>query len=109
MSIYCMGQTQDEKNAKVVRAINEVNPDGSYSFAYETENQIFAEEQGFLEDGSRVAQGQYQFTSPEGQVIRLVYVADGNGFHPQGEHLPTPPPIPPLIQKALDFLAKQPN
>lgn len=26
----------------------------------------------------------------------------------QGDHLPTPPPIPPAIQKALDYLASLP-
>ena len=104
MFAFSLSQISD-KDAKIVREINEVNPDGSYNYAYETDNQIFAEEQGFIKDGSPVIQGQYQFTSPEGQVIRLAYVADENGFHPQGEHLPTPPPVPPAIQKALDYFA----
>ncbi|CAH1368998.1 hypothetical protein MTP99_010484 [Tenebrio molitor] len=107
---FCLGQNIDEQHAKTIREVNEANPDGSYNYAFETENQIFAEQQGFLKDeNTQVIQGQYQFTTPEGQVIRLAYVADENGFHPQGEHLPTPPPIPPEIQRALDYLSTLPT
>lgn len=84
-------------------------------FSYETGNSITAEEQGFLKNAgqadqeAQVAQGQFTYTSPEGQVIQLSYIADENGFQPQGEHLPTPPPIPPAIQKALEYLASLPS
>ncbi|RZC36720.1 Chitin bind 4 domain containing protein [Asbolus verrucosus] len=99
----------------ILRQEQEVNFDGSYKYSYETGNSITAEEQGFLknagqpEQEAQVAQGQFQYTSPEGQVIQVSYIADENGFQPQGEHLPTPPPIPAAIQKALDFLATLPS
>ncbi|RVE45618.1 hypothetical protein evm_009731 [Chilo suppressalis] len=81
---------------------------------YETGNGIAAEEQGYVknqgvpEQEAQTAQGQYQYTAPDGQVIQLQYLADENGFQPQGAHLPTPPPIPPEIQKALEYLATLP-
>lgn len=56
----------------------------------------------------KVAQGSFSYTSPEGIPIQITYLADENGFQPQGDHLPTPPPIPPAIQKALAYLATAP-
>jgi hypothetical protein len=32
------------------------------------------------------------------------YQADENGFRVSGEHLPTPPPVSPEIQKGLDLI-----
>ncbi|XP_073951430.1 endocuticle structural glycoprotein ABD-4-like [Choristoneura fumiferana] len=90
--------------------------DGSYRYSYETENGIKAEETGSLKKASGpdssdviIAQGAFSYTAPDGTVINLNYVADDeNGFKPEGAHLPTPPPIPPAIQKALDYLATLP-
>lgn len=83
---------------------------------YETGNGISAQESGFVKNFGQgepneiqTAQGQYSYTAPDGQVIQLVYTADENGFVPQGSHIPTPPPIPPAIQKALDYLATLPS
>lgn len=46
--------------------------------------------------------GSFSYTAPDGTEIKVEYTADENGFVPVGDHLPTPPPIPPEIQKALD-------
>ncbi|KAK6642032.1 hypothetical protein RUM44_013755 [Polyplax serrata] len=91
-----------------------VNFDGSYKWSYETANEIFAEESGYVknqgdpEAESQVAQGTYSYTSPDGQRITVTYVADENGFIPQGSHLPTPPPIPEAILRSLEFIRSQP-
>lgn len=84
-------------------------------YSYETANSITAEEQGFLKNAgqedqeAQVAQGQYKYSAPDGQVVQVVYIADENGFQPQGDHIPTPPSIPEPIQRALDYLAKLPS
>jgi hypothetical protein len=83
--------------------------------SYETGNGISAREEGFLKNAgnpeteAQVAQGQFSYTGDDGIPISLTYTADENGFVAQGAHLPTPPPIPPAIQRALDFLASQPQ
>ncbi|EDV36219.1 uncharacterized protein Dana_GF12852 [Drosophila ananassae] len=97
----------------IIRQEQEVNFDGSYKYSYETGNGINAEEEGYLknpgtDNAGQVAQGSFMYTSPEGIPIRITYLADENGFQPQGDHLPTPPPIPPAIQKALAYLATAP-
>lgn len=73
------------------------------SHSVETSNKITIDEQGKLksvpnpENDNKlqdviVASGKISWVSPEGELITLTYVADENGFQPQGSHLPTPPP-----------------
>ncbi|KMY97884.1 pupal cuticle protein 20 [Drosophila simulans] len=95
----------------IIKLESKVNTDGSYMYEYETGNGIKAEEMGYLKNAgvagaeAQTAEGSFSYTSPEGQEISLTYIADENGFQPQGDHLPTPPPIPIEIQEALDKLA----
>ena len=37
-----------------------------------------------------VQTGSYSYLDPEGNVITLKYIADENGFQPEGDHLPQP-------------------
>ncbi|XP_076636450.1 cuticular protein 18 [Colletes latitarsis] len=87
------------------------NPDGSYSYNFETANGIQAQEVGYLKAPgttaeAREAQGGYSYTAPNGEVVQVNYVANENGFQPQGSHIP---PIPPLILRALEFIAAHPE
>ncbi|XP_034482013.1 pupal cuticle protein Edg-78E-like [Drosophila innubila] len=50
--------------------------------------------------------GESEFNASDGIVI--TYVADDNGYQPQGDHLPTPPPIPESIRTALEYVAAHP-
>ena len=51
-------------------------------------------------------QGQFAWTSPEGLPVEISYVADENGYQPQGAALPTPPPIPEANLRSLEFNAR---
>lgn len=83
--------------------------DGSYKAHYATGNNIQATETGYLKDanaanpnGVLVQEGAFSYETPEGEIINVNYVADENGFRVHGNHLPTPPPVSPEIQKSLD-------
>jgi len=98
-----------EQQARILRLENVNNGDGTYNYGYETENGITVEESGFLknrgaENEGLAVKGSYQYYDNSGQLYRVTYIADENGYQPEGEHLPTPPPIPPAIQKALDII-----
>ncbi|KAE8574106.1 endocuticle structural glycoprotein SgAbd-1 [Halyomorpha halys] len=84
--------------------------DGSYKTSYETANSIQAEETGFLknigvpEQEALVQFGSYSYTDPDGKQVSVTYTADEGGFRATGDHLPTPPPVPPEVQKGLDII-----
>ncbi|CAD7090690.1 unnamed protein product [Hermetia illucens] len=84
---------------------SDISPDGSYQYSFDTSNGIAAQEQGV---GGHSAVGAASHTSPEGVPIKLTYTADENGFHPEGAHLPVPPPIPEAIVRALQWIAAHP-
>ncbi|KAJ2946974.1 hypothetical protein O0L34_g16320 [Tuta absoluta] len=93
----------------IIRFDKEQGTDGSYKTSYETGNHIQAEESGYLrnvgEDQNALVQsGSYSYTAPDGQVITVEYTADEFGFRVKGDHIPTPPPVSPEIQKGLDLI-----
>ncbi|XP_077257192.1 endocuticle structural glycoprotein SgAbd-8-like [Temnothorax americanus] len=108
-------QQLQQQPVAILKFAQDSSPEGSYSYAYETENGIAASEQGSPQpvgpkgDPAVVAQGQYQYTAPDGTPIALQYTADENGFHPQGSHLPVAPQVPELIQKAVAYVLAHPQ
>lgn len=95
-----------EAQAKTLRSTSDIQPDGSYSYSYETDNGIAAQESGI---GGKSAQGSAQWTAPDGTPIQFTYVADENGYQPVGSHIPTPPPMPEHVQRALAWIAAHPS
>lgn len=82
---------QSDADAIVLAQNQVVNPDGSYSYNWETSNGIQAQESGV---GGVQASGSFSYTSADGVPVAISYIADENGYQPQGDLLPTPPPTP---------------
>ncbi|XP_019872728.1 flexible cuticle protein 12-like [Aethina tumida] len=82
-----------ERDAQVLRNdLDNIGTDG-FNYAYETSNKIAAQEQGQLNnigtDNEAIAvRGSFQYVGPDGQTYQVTYIADENGFQPQGAHLP---------------------
>ncbi|KAK9721043.1 Insect cuticle protein [Popillia japonica] len=76
----------------IVKQVNNVNPDGSYQYSYETSDGTAVEESGrpstTLENQPIIVSGSFKYTAPEGSPISVQYSADENGFQLQGSHLP---------------------
>ncbi|KZR99743.1 Cuticular protein 65Av [Daphnia magna] len=98
----------DKKPIEIISSNSEMNADGSYSFAFESEDGTKVQESGNQkqvgpkpEDIGTVSKGSYSFTTPDGVVLTVNWVADENGFQATGDHLPTPPPMPEHVVKML--------
>ncbi|CAH1104640.1 unnamed protein product [Psylliodes chrysocephalus] len=107
---------QSKEQIPILKYENEgVNHDGSYNWNYETGNNIIAQEQGEFKQGANPdekemeVRGSYEYTDPDGKKVVVTYIANKDGFQPQGDILPTPPPIPPAIQKLLEWLEAHPE
>ncbi|KAL4707783.1 hypothetical protein ACJJTC_001729 [Scirpophaga incertulas] len=103
----------DEHSAPIVRSNYDISPEGSFQYEYETGNHIVAQAQGVVKNSNSdnpalEVQGAYSYTSPDGTPVQLSYVANEDGYQPQGSHLPVAPPVPAAIQRSLDYIAAHP-
>ncbi|KAJ8920786.1 hypothetical protein NQ315_004927 [Exocentrus adspersus] len=81
-----------QNEIKILSQDQDVGVDGNYRWSYETQNGISAQESGspktLPDQEAEGVQGSYQYIAPDGTPIKLSYIADENGFQPQGAHLP---------------------
>ncbi|XP_061716615.1 larval cuticle protein LCP-17-like, partial [Cydia pomonella] len=97
-----------EQAAEVVSSVSDVRPDG-FNYAYETNNGIQAQAEGVVQDinseyPKQVVRGSYSYRGDDGQTYQVNYVADENGFQPEGAHLPVPPAIPEAIARSIEYI-----
>ncbi|XP_037961529.2 uncharacterized protein LOC105393284 [Plutella xylostella] len=77
---------------------------GDFHYSYLSGDGTRAFEDSANEKNSEVVGG-FSYKDKDGQDISLTYEAGVDGYRPVGAHLPTPPPIPPAIARALKYLA----
>lgn len=93
-----------EGYSQTLRDVRSQSPNGDYAYEYETQNGIVASEQSqVVQPNVQRKTGFYQYPSPDGRIIRVDYVADENGFHASGAHLPQSPPIPAAIARSIEY------
>ncbi|CAK1550232.1 unnamed protein product [Leptosia nina] len=97
-------QANRDRLSNTIRLENNIGPN-MYNYLFETENGIRAGQKAVSVNGIR-AEGGYSYTGDDGLVYTVTYTADEDGYQPKGSHLPTPPPIPVEILKALEQNAK---
>nr|QGT33359.1 cuticular protein 6 [Microplitis mediator] len=112
--VHHQDHTMINKPVGILNQESEINPDGSFHNVWESENGIKVQEEGTVRELAKnvvahTVTGRIAYTDNEDNVFTLTYVADENGFRPEGSHLPTPPPIPLAIARALEYIAAHPS
>ncbi|XP_055846823.1 pupal cuticle protein Edg-78E-like [Episyrphus balteatus] len=95
-----------DQAAEIRSLTNEpADAEGNFAYAFDTTNGIAVQESGNVAGVT----GAIQYISPEGEAIEIKYTADQDGYHPVGNHLPTPPPIPEYIIRAIEYINAHPQ
>ncbi|KAI9583065.1 larval cuticle protein 4-like [Glossina fuscipes] len=95
----------DDAHAEVKELKSDVRADG-FDFTLDTSNNIHEQASG---DAHGNVHGDFEWVSPEGVHVKVSYTADEQGYHPSSDLLPTPPPVPVAILKALEFINAHPQ
>ncbi|XP_050075964.1 endocuticle structural glycoprotein ABD-5-like [Anopheles maculipalpis] len=83
----------DSRNAEILRYSSEnIGIDG-YRFDFATSDGTSRTEEAELRNAGTdnealAVRGSYSYTGPDGTVYVINYIADENGFQPEGAHIP---------------------
>ncbi|XP_064542529.1 larval cuticle protein 65Ag1-like [Drosophila montana] len=95
VALFALALAAPVDDVKIVRLDSDVQPD-SYKYGLETSDGTQKDEQGQLknigtEQEAISVKGSFSFVADDGQTYVVNYIADENGFQPQGAHLPVAP------------------
>ncbi|XP_023179465.2 cuticular protein 47Eg [Drosophila hydei] len=98
------------ENAEVLKDIRDADT-VSYNTQISLSNSIDSKQSGKLNGDEWIVEGDSAFTSPEGEKVAIKYIANANGYQVLDAQppLPTPPPIPEPILRAIDYIQQHPN
>ncbi|XP_044742891.1 endocuticle structural protein SgAbd-6-like [Chrysoperla carnea] len=91
---YAAPQRPSDKDAVIVKQENTNIGVGPWSWGFETSDGTAAQEAGVIEnegtdDEAIAVRGTYQYVNSDGELIRVSWIADRNGFQP--DNLPKGP------------------
>ncbi|CAH0588056.1 unnamed protein product [Chrysodeixis includens] len=92
----------------ILRLSNEMDLDGSFSYEALGADQTHYVQHSRMENAGagkdeQVVEGSYSYVGDNGKTYTVHYIADANGFRASGDHLPVAPPIPEIIQRAVQY------
>ncbi|XP_047029529.1 uncharacterized protein LOC124637211 [Helicoverpa zea] len=92
----------------ILRLSNEMDLDGSFSYEALGADQTHYVQHSRMENlgtgkDEQVVEGSYSYVGDNGKTYTVHYIADVNGFRASGDHLPVAPPIPEIIQRAIQY------
>ncbi|KAM7356203.1 cuticular protein 78Ca [Cochliomyia hominivorax] len=87
-----------DRNAYTIYYNNKpANKTGHFNFEFQTSNGITTKAAGNEYGFSGVV----QYVSLEGLPITMTYIADSDGYHPNGDHIPK---VPNHVAKSLEYI-----
>ncbi|KAJ8718493.1 hypothetical protein PYW08_002730 [Mythimna loreyi] len=104
--IYISSTT--ETAIPILRLSNEMDLDGSFSYEALGADQTHYVQHSRMENpgtgkDEQVVEGSYSYVGDNGKTYTVNYIADANGFRASGDHLPVAPPVPEIIQRAIQY------
>ncbi|EDW72920.1 uncharacterized protein Dwil_GK16924 [Drosophila willistoni] len=95
VALFALAFAAPAAEVQLLRSESDVGPE-SFKYIVETSDGTKAEAEGQLKNaGSEqeaiAVHGSYSFVADDGVTYTVTYVADENGFQPQGAHLPVAP------------------
>ncbi|XP_017134636.2 larval cuticle protein 65Ag1-like [Drosophila miranda] len=92
VALFALAAARPNRDAETLRYDSNVEPE-SYNYAVETSDGKSVAEVGRLDDlGTEeeaiVVKGSYSYIGDDGVTYSVNYIADKNGFQPQGAHIP---------------------
>ncbi|XP_013116548.1 larval cuticle protein 65Ag1-like [Stomoxys calcitrans] len=94
-ALFAVALAAPAADVQIVKSESDVGPE-SFQYAYETSDGTNAQASGQLKNAGSEQEaiavtGSFSFVADDGQTYTVNYVADENGFQPQGAHLPVAP------------------
>ncbi|XP_034481934.1 larval cuticle protein 65Ag1-like [Drosophila innubila] len=95
VALFAVALAAPAEEVQILRSESKVGPE-SFEYAVETSDGTTKEEQGQLknpgtEQEAISVHGSFRYVADDGQTYQVNYIADENGFQPEGAHLPVAP------------------